>query len=195
MSTTDEARRLAGQRPPGAYGALYDWAIEAEQMLRAKADQIERLTAERDALKATLHDELTENLRLRDMGGARQDEGMTAYIERLVAERDAEAARAELHADLCARTAQALGLERFEGRSDMPERVAALVAERDGLRADAERYRWLRDGDSNPCAGWCIAYWDIDDAEWVADCRDARFIDAAIDAARGALAAKEPSNG
>jgi hypothetical protein len=55
----------------------------------ALRSEFERLTAERDSIKETLHDELAENLRLRDLGGALPDEGMTAYIERLIAERDA----------------------------------------------------------------------------------------------------------
>ena len=55
--------------------------------------RVAALEAERDVLKATLHDELDENLRLRALGGARPDEGMTAYIERVIAERDALSVR------------------------------------------------------------------------------------------------------
>ena len=51
--------------------------------------ELSDLRAERDALKQTLHDELDENLRLREMGKAQEDEGMTAFLERVIAERDA----------------------------------------------------------------------------------------------------------
>ena len=65
---------------------------DIEGYVKAASEQaadILRLEAERDAFKATLHDELDENLRLRELGGARPDEGMTAFIERVIAERDA----------------------------------------------------------------------------------------------------------
>ena len=52
------------------------------------AATIERLTAERDAFKATLFDEMDENLRLRALGGALPDENITAFTERIIAERD-----------------------------------------------------------------------------------------------------------
>lgn len=58
-----------------------DLAQQAIQDMRAAV-------AERDALKETLHDELTENLALRELGGAGQDEGMTQFLRRVVAERD-----------------------------------------------------------------------------------------------------------
>lgn len=46
------------------------------------------LSRECGALKETLHDELDENLRLREIGKAHPDEGMTEFIERLIKERD-----------------------------------------------------------------------------------------------------------
>lgn len=58
------------------------WPTEHERVLAA-------LLAERDALKQTLHDELDGNLRLRDIGGARPEEPMTTFLERVFAERDA----------------------------------------------------------------------------------------------------------
>ena len=54
-----------------------DAAIEA---VRSQAAEIE-------ALKQTLHDELDANLRLRELGGARSDEPMTTFLERVFAER------------------------------------------------------------------------------------------------------------
>jgi len=64
------------------------------------------------------------------------------------------------------------------------ERDEAL-AERDALRADAERYRWLRDGDgpqSSRWSRWRIEHWASPGPTW-ADIRGAD-LDAAIDAAR-----------
>lgn len=57
----------------------------------------------------------------------------------------------------------------------LAEDIARLTAERDALRADALRYRWLRDS-SNPGAD-LLADWDMDGA-------DDDELDAAIDAAR-----------
>ena len=37
----------------------------------------------------------------------------------------------------------------YQTIAKMEERIEALLAERDALRKDAERYRWLRD----PCSG------------------------------------------
>jgi hypothetical protein len=74
----------------------------------ALRSEFERLTAERDSIKETLHDELAENLRLRDLGGALPDEGMTAFLERVIAERDAlrkDAARWQ-HVWQCVRIGQ-----------------------------------------------------------------------------------------
>jgi len=64
-----------------------------------------------------------------------------------------------------------------------------IVAERDALRADAERYRWLRDIDTGPAQIWELI---SDDAQppymtlKSGNILDAA-IDAAIDAARAAL--------
>ena len=53
---------------------------EAAALIRSQAAEIE-------ALKQTLHDELDANLRLRELGGARSDEPMTTFLERVFAER------------------------------------------------------------------------------------------------------------
>lgn len=47
------------------------------------------LKAERDGLMQTLRDEMDENLRLRELGGAGPDENITAMTERLIREREA----------------------------------------------------------------------------------------------------------
>ncbi len=66
----------------------------------------------------------------------------------------------------------------FAAHQQVADAIESLLAERDALRADAERYRWLRDGD-----------WDAESHPDVySSVRDARTdqLDAAIDAARGA---------
>jgi hypothetical protein len=105
----------------------------AEAMCEA-ADAIERLTAERDSLKETLHDELAENLRLRDLGGALPDEGMTAYIERLIAERDALRADAEIGRQW----REDSSLEKWFPLA--AERLAALEAETAALKREAHTW-------------------------------------------------------
>lgn len=72
---------------PLARAAIY--GAEQAQIEAPLRAEIARLTAERDAFKQMVHDELDCNLRLRDLGGAKPDEGMSAYIERVIAERDA----------------------------------------------------------------------------------------------------------
>lgn len=47
------------------------------------------LKAERDGLMQTLRDEMDENLRLRELGGALPEENITAMTERLIRERNA----------------------------------------------------------------------------------------------------------
>lgn len=62
--------------------------------------------------------------------------------------------------------------------------LAAVTAERDALRADAERYRWLR-GDKAPSHSarwmrWEVRCWEL--RHWTVDLRH-ESLDAAIDAA------------
>jgi len=54
----------------------------------ALLDYVRGVMAERDALMQTLRDEIGENLRLRELGGALPDENITAMTERLIRERD-----------------------------------------------------------------------------------------------------------
>ena len=60
-------------------------------------------------------------------------------------------------------------------------RLAKVEAERDALRADAERYRWLRSSDTGPSQMAKVCEWDHGLWQLMSD--DA--LDAAIDAARG----------
>ena len=66
-----------------------EWADDRHQ-LRTLYDQaaLDALASERDGLMQTLRDEIDENLRLRELGGARSDENITAMTERLIRERD-----------------------------------------------------------------------------------------------------------
>ncbi len=73
-------------------------------------------------------------------------ESVLAEVKRLREELAASEARADMHADLGRRTAEALGLTPEEGRSHMPELAEAL-------RADAGRLQWLLD---HPL--WSVSY-------------------------------------
>ena len=61
--------------------------------------------------------------------------------------------------------------------------IKALVAERDAALTDAERYRYVRQGNGT----WALCYWHEDDAymddRWVFDAREVKYVDVAIDAA------------
>lgn len=57
-------------------------------------ERIEPAQAEIDRLKEVLHDEIAANLAVREKGGAREDEDMPTFLERLIAERDEFRARA-----------------------------------------------------------------------------------------------------
>lgn len=69
---------------PDAYG---NWPTVRMQEIAPDAE-LTALRAQVEALKETIHDELSANLRLRELGGARPDEDMTTFLERVFAERD-----------------------------------------------------------------------------------------------------------
>ena len=75
----------------GPWGADLNGVHKQEIIL---ADEVLRLRESEKALVATLRDEMDEGLRLRELGGARPDEGITAMTERIVAE------NAQLRAEL-----------------------------------------------------------------------------------------------
>lgn len=81
----------AGLRYFGTHTAHVEWYCTKRMRgeIDAQAKEIEALRAERDAFKQTMYDELDENLRLRELGGAREDEPMTTFLERVFVERDA----------------------------------------------------------------------------------------------------------
>ena len=51
MTTPDNANLLANDRPTSLDDDLYQWAIDAEEMLRSQADRIASLEAEKEALR------------------------------------------------------------------------------------------------------------------------------------------------
>lgn len=75
----------------GPWGADLNGVHKQEIIL---ADEVLRLRESEKALVATLRDEMDEGLRLRELGGARPDEGITAMTERIVSE------NAQLRAEL-----------------------------------------------------------------------------------------------
>jgi len=129
----------------------------------ALIDAVRAIVAERDGLMQTLRDEIDENLRLRELGGALPDENITAMTERIIRERGQFRAAAKMVQPV--------------GEVPMPEPAAYLAdnglwcnepmspryepayfsgemqkygdaREAAGYAAggkDAERYRWLRD--------------------------------------------------
>jgi HEAT repeat protein len=101
-------------------------------------------------------------------------EALLAELRDLREELAASEARADMHADLGRRTAEALGIPLDEGRAHMPEVAKALQQQneallkdidyfrrvmiqageqQDALRADAERLQWLLD---HPL--WSVSY-------------------------------------
>lgn len=75
----------------GALGLPEDGCNSLVQTLAA----IKKLKDGRDAFQQSLFAELDTNFRLRDLGGARDDEPMTPFIERVISERDKLRAWAE----------------------------------------------------------------------------------------------------
>jgi hypothetical protein len=65
--------------PVEVNGKWYDVPIPVQVHMVALED-------ERDAFKTAMHEEIAENLRLRELGGAHKDENMVAFIERLIRE-------------------------------------------------------------------------------------------------------------
>jgi hypothetical protein len=105
--TNEEARALVetlkdyAEHPSSFTDISPTEADAAADLIAALLDEVERLNspvvlsewqklvAERDALMSLIRDEIDENARLRDLGGATADEGITAMTKRVIAERDA----------------------------------------------------------------------------------------------------------
>ena len=89
-----------GARLMSVNGDSAETDATAAYIAAADPTTIRALLDERDRLTETLRDEIAENLRLRELGGAEPDENITAMTERIIAERDRLAAEVEaLRAD------------------------------------------------------------------------------------------------
>jgi len=150
-----------------------NWPFLSPQEALWKGWKARATIAPTNPLRLGIEALVAENNRLYQLS-----EDAAAVVERqraerlgLAAERDALKAQAAADADAAAWAAGCV-------TEIIDERVTEIIAERDALKADAERYRWLRD----PQNGRVI----------VRDygLNDAAELDAAIDAARG-----EKSNG
>jgi len=137
--------------------------------LRGVSEELARVTADARALKETLHDEMAENLRLRELGGAKPDENITAMTERVIAERDALAAKV-----------QEMTLQALTDSGQWIEHTGELAAKVKALEADADRYRWLRDKSVPPHNFYLSVPIEFDGVRYLP-----AEVDAAIDAARG----------
>lgn len=78
LTTTDALHAKATE--------LHGQILAEVYRLHAEAGEVHRLRESEKALVATLRDEMDEGLRLRELGGARPDEGITAMTERIVSE-------------------------------------------------------------------------------------------------------------
>ena len=108
--------------------------------LRGVSEELARVTADARALKETLHDEMAENLRLRELGGAKPDENITAMTERVIAERDALAAKV-----------QEMTLQALTDSGQWIEHTGELAAKVKALEADAARLDFVEaNGDKFP---------------------------------------------
>lgn len=77
------------------------------------------------------------------------------------------------------------GCEETRGHHDCAIRkIAALRAERDAFKADAERYRWLRSKNTGPCQIWETVC-ESDGSPLYCTLKHTESLDAAIDEARG----------
>lgn len=151
-----------------------DHTLRAHNLLEEAADALERLDAQLRAAQVII-----AGMDQRAVAMGREYGALTQRAADVQGERDANAiltAQVERLEEEAARTAR--NRDMWKGQC---ERQAA---ELEALRADAERYRWLRDDlDSN----WAICEWSHDDADGIGFYRDARaahIVDAAIDAAR-----------
>lgn len=80
-----------------------DEAIAALRTPRPESDardaEIDRLQAEVELCKETIHDEMAANLAFREAGGALPDEDMPTFLARLIAERAALRAQLDAQAE------------------------------------------------------------------------------------------------
>ena len=132
--------------------------------------QIEALQLTKAGLIGSLREEMDEGLRLRELGGARPDENITAMTERLIGE------RAALAAELSALRADAKRM-----RAALTLSLVALTESVDSVRHEVnDRHEWYV---GVPTRAAQLAGLD----RWLAD------HEAAITAARSALRQEQPT--
>lgn len=144
-----------------------------------QAAQIEALRLTNAGLIDSLRDEMDEGLRLRELGGALPDENITAMTERIIGECAAQAAAlAEKDAEIARLISTKEHIRKeINAMIGRVEDDAVLI---EALRADAERYRWLRAlPDEVPQIGLDVATWENCSGQSIRG----ESLDAAIDAA------------
>jgi chromosome segregation ATPase len=155
---------------------------EVRAHAKEAADALERMGAEHLRLAGEV-----SNRNSRALAGdtaTKQFDAMYEEIERLTAERDALKEGLDGWHSRCLDMEVERDVEKEHVRQCVAN-IAKLVAENAALRADAERYRWLRDGLSGPLAAtegmkrMAGAFGEFDDTP------SAEQFDAAIDAAIG----------
>jgi predicted nucleic acid-binding Zn-ribbon protein len=146
-------------------------ALESERAMNAiLTAELEQLKTERDALKATLDDYMDDFKAVVNEQCAKNEKHCTCVphlrqrIKEVEAERDAAVRELELVTAERNRAHRAC--------EQISVRLHAAMTERDALRADAERYRWLLDCGESKLWKACA---DMDSYD---------AVEAAIDAAR-----------
>ena len=76
-------------RVVAALDGLPPAALDGGWTFKGFTAYVQKIEGERDAFKQSMYAELDSNLRLRELGGAKQDEAMTPFLERVFTERDA----------------------------------------------------------------------------------------------------------
>lgn len=93
MLPLPKRKNLANPYAPS--GTVYGYT--ADQLTAYAESERQQVAAAKDAevalWKETVHDEIAANLALRELGGALPDEDMPTFLRRVIAERDALAAR------------------------------------------------------------------------------------------------------
>lgn len=205
MSTTDNIMALADEYANGRAG-VYDWGTKQDGLRTAVA----ALVAERDqladyseALNARCIEDTKRTGELvaeRDLAVHEKDVAQESlrrhevWLQEAQAERDALKAESLLWSRRAGEDVDALRavIDERDAKGHQVMRLLIEIdaigqsltkaeAERDALRQDAERYRWLRDMDEDPGVSLAAIFTDCNgSAESIS-----KRIDAAVDAAMG----------
>lgn len=96
----------------------------------ASRSELERVQAENHSLIDAMRDEIDEGMRLRDLGGARPNEGITAMTERVIRERD----QLRTMVDIARGAIRMLEKELCSQAQALHEQRDAAIKERDQMR-------------------------------------------------------------